>query len=361
MKKFNITLVLLVIACLTVPFVLGSCQKKDTPAAAAPAAQIESTTIKVGLVTDVGGVNDQSFNQSAWEGLQRVRDEKAINVRYIESRDESNYAPNIETFVDEKYDLIWGVGFMLGDAFAQAGKDYPNQQFAIVDYAYSPDQVPNNNVTGVVFAAEECSFLVGYIAGKVTKTGKVGHVNGIASPTMEGFAVGYYAGVLAANPNAQIMGQYSGSFGDPAAGKAIANQYFADGADIIYHAAGGTGAGVIEAAREQNKWAIGVDMDQNYIAPNNVLTSALKRVDNALYDVSDMMRQGTLKGGGTLLYNLKNNGVGYATTGNHIPQDVIAEVEAIKARIIAGELKVPATAAQLNAQFPGKYNLPAVN
>jgi basic membrane protein A len=317
--------------------------------------------IKVGLVTDVGGVNDQSFNQSAWEGLQRFGKDTGINVRYIESRDESNYAPNINTFVDEKYSLIWGVGFMLGEAMAQAGRDYPNNQFAIIDFAYSPDQVPNKNVTGITFAAEECSFLVGFIAGKVTKTGKVGHVNGIASPTMESFAVGYYAGVLTANPNAQIMGQYSGSFGDPAAGKAIANQYFADGADIIYAAAGGTGAGVIEAAREQNKWAIGVDMDQNYIAPNNVLTSALKRVDNAMYDVSEMMRQGTFTGGGTLVYNLKNSGVGYATTGNHIPQDVIAEVEAIKAKIVSGELKVPATAAQINAQFPGKYNLPATN
>jgi basic membrane protein A len=356
MKKVNVRLILSVLVLLTVQLFLVNCQKKETLAAAST-AQAGASVVKVGLVTDVGGVNDQSFNQSAWEGLQRIRDEKGINVRYIESRDESNYAPNIETFVDEKYDLVWGVGFMLGDAFAQAGKDYPNQQFAIVDYAYSSDQVPNNNVTGVVFSAEECSFLVGYIAGKVTKTNKVGHINGIASPTMESFAVGYYAGVLTANPNIQIMGQYSGSFGDPAAGKAIANQYFADGADIIYSAAGATGNGAIEAAREQNKWAIGVDMDQNYIAPNNVLTSALKRVDNALYDVSDMTRQGTLKGGSTLLYNLKNNGVGYSTTGNHIPQDVITEVEAIKAKIIAGEIKVPASAAELNAIFPGRYNM----
>jgi basic membrane protein A len=318
------------------------------------------TGVKVGLVTDVGGVNDQSFNQSAWEGLQRFGKETGANVSYIESKDESSYAPNIDTFADQKCNLIWGVGFMLGDSFAQAGKDYPTQQFAIIDYAYSADQIPNKNVTGIVFAAEECSFLVGYIAGKVTKTNKVGHVNGIASPTMESFAVGYYAGVLTANPNIQIMGQYSGSFGDPAAGKNIARQYFADGADVIYHAAGGTGAGVIEAARELNKWAIGVDMDQNYIAPNNVLTSAIKRVDNAIYDVSDMVRKGTLQSGSTLLYNLKNNGVGYATTGNHIPPAVITEVEAIKAKIISGQLKVPASARELQAMFPGKYNMPAV-
>ncbi|MDR2516448.1 MAG: BMP family ABC transporter substrate-binding protein, partial [Spirochaetaceae bacterium] len=278
----------------------------------------------IGLVTDVGGVNDQSFNQSAWEGLQRLRTETGAQVSYIESRDESNYAPNIETFVDQGTGLIWGVGFMLGDAFKQAGIDNPSQQFAIVDYAYGPADVPNKNVTGVVFAAEQCSFLVGYIAGKMTKTGKVGHINGIASGTMESFAVGYYAGVLAANPNVQIMGQYAGSFGDPAAGKAIARQYYADGADIIYSAAGGTGSGAIEAAREQGKWAIGVDMDQNWMAPENVLTSALKRVDVALFDVSSQFRAGNFQGGSTRVYNLQNGGVGYATTGNHIPAEIIA-------------------------------------
>ncbi|MDR2133280.1 MAG: BMP family ABC transporter substrate-binding protein [Clostridiales Family XIII bacterium] len=317
-------------------------------------------TISVGLVTDVGGVNDQSFNQSAWEGLQRFRADTGSKVSYIESKDESGYAPNIETFIDQGTNLIWGVGFMLGDAFAQAGLDNPDQQFALVDYAYAPEDIPNKNVTGVVFATEECSFLVGYVAGKMSETGKVGHINGIASSTMETFAVGYYAGVLTANPDVQIMGQYSNSFSDPAAGKNIANQYYADGVDIIFSAAGATGNGAIEAAKEQGKWAIGVDMDQNYIAPDNVLTSALKRVDNALYDVSTKMLNGTFEGGGTEMYNLKNDGVGYATTGDHIPADILAEVEAVKNDIIAGNLKVPATAAELEAQFPGKYDMPPV-
>jgi basic membrane protein A len=199
---------------------------------------------------------------------------------------------------------------------------------------------------------------VGYIAGKMTKTGKVGHINGIASPSMEEFAVGYYAGVLTANPKAQIMGQYSGSFGDPAAGKAIANQYYADGADIIYCAAGNTGNGGIEAAKEQGKWVIGVDKDQNYLAPTAVLTSALKRVDVALYDLSKEATLGTYKPGGTRLYDLKNDGVGYATTGNHIPASIIKEVDEIKAKVISGAVKVPTTAAEIENMFPGKYNLP---
>ena len=342
---------ILLVACFAFTLLAGCNNDKDT----SPSSTAQKT---IGLVTDVGGVNDQSFNESAWAGLQRLEKETTAKVSYIESKDDSAYSPNIDTFVDDKADLIWGVGFMLGDAMQKAGTDYPNQQFAIIDYAYDPADVPNNNVTGVVFSAEQCSFLVGYIAGKMTQTNKVGHINGIPSPTMESFAVGYYAGVLTANPDCVIMGQYSGSFSDAAAGKNIANQYYADGADIIYSAAGFTGSGAIEAAKEQNKWAIGVDMDQNYIAPDNVLTSALKRVDNAIFDLSKEVVDGTYKGGGTRVYDLKNNGVGYATTGNFIPQNIIDEVEAIKAKIISGEQKVPATAAELEAMFPGAYNMP---
>jgi basic membrane protein A len=329
-------------------------------AAANTEAGAGGATLSVGLVTDVGGVNDQSFNQSAWEGLVRFRDDTGAKVSYIESKDESGYAPNIETFVDQGTDLIWGVGSLLGDAFAQAGRDNPDRQFAVVDCAYAPEDVPNKNVTGVVFATEECSFLVGYIAGKMSETGKVGHINGLATSTMETFAVGYYAGVLTANPDAQIMGQSSNSFSDPAAGKNIANQFYADGADIIFAAAGATGNGAIESAKEHGKWVIGVDMDQNHIAPNNVLTSAVKRVDNALYDVSSKMLDGTFEGGTTEVYSLRNDGVGYARTGDHIPADILAETEDIKNEIVAGNLKVPATAAEFEAQFPGKYNMPAV-
>ena len=317
-----------------------------------------ASTVSIGLVTDVGGVNDQSFNQSAWEGLKKYGDETGSKVDYIESKNEGDYTVNIETFIDQKRSLIWGVGFMLGDAIAEGGKNNPNTQFAIIDNAYDAAQVPNNNVTGVTFAAQECSFLVGYIAGKMTKTGTVGHINGIASPTMESFAVGYYAGVLYANKDTKILGQYSGAFDKPEAGKSIANQYYAEGADIIYSAAGGTGNGAIEAAKEQKKWAIGVDMDQNALAPENVLTSALKRVDVAIYDVSKKFADGSLKGGETLVYDLKNDGVGFATTGNHIPAEIISEVEEVKSKIISGEIKVPANAKEIEAQYPGKYKMP---
>jgi basic membrane protein A len=335
---------------------ITGCTKKNQDTAEAK--------LVIGLVTDVGGVNDQSFNQTSWEGLERFgKDNPDVKVSYQESKTESDYEPNIEYYADQDAALIWGIGFMMGETIQKAGTLHPDRQFAIVDFAYDDPavQVPNNNVTGVMFAQEECSFLVGYIAGKMTKTGIVGHVNGIPSPIMEAFAVGYYAGVLTANPDVKILGQYANAFGDPAGGKAIANQFYSENADIIYAAAGATGNGVIEAAKEQKKWVIGVDIDQNYIAPDNVLTSALKRVDNAAYDISKQVKDGGFKGGGTALYNLKNGGVGYAKTGNHIPVEIIAEVDQIAARIISGEQKVPGTAAEIEALFPGKYNLKSVS
>ena len=365
-KKILAVVVVIVLALGALAACGGTTTSTTTETATTGAATTEdgtetpAATASIGLVTDVGGVNDQSFNQSAWAGLDKFGKESGADVQYIESKDETSYATNVETFIDQGRGLIWGVGFMLGDTIAEAGKNNPDTQFAIIDYAYDAADVPNKNVTGVVFAAEQCSFLVGYIAGKMTESGTVGHINGIASPTMESFAVGYYAGVLTAKPDAKILGQYSNSFSDPAAGKNIANQYYSEGADIIYSAAGSTGNGAIEAAKEKKKWAIGVDQDQNYLAPENVLTSAMKRVDNAVYDVSKKFAEGSLVGGETLMYDLKNDGVGYATTGDYIPAEILAEVEAIKAQIISGEITVPATAADIEKMFPGKYNMPPV-
>jgi basic membrane protein A len=310
------------------------------------------------LITDIGGVNDQGYNQGAWKALSQLGKDTGASVRYFESKVEADYPVHLKTAVNANPSLIVAIGYMLGDTIKQAGVDYPKQRFAIVDYAYSAAEVPNKNVTGVTFAAEECSYLVGYIAGRMTGTGIVGHVNGMGSPEMEIFAVGFYAGVWKARPNAEILGEYSGSFNDPAKGMAIANRFYAAGADIIYAAAGGTGAGVIEAAKERNKWAIGVDIDQNYLAPDNILTSALKRVDNAVYDISAQALAGKAGGGGTKIYNLRNEGVDYAATGDHIPEDIIREVEALKADIIAGKIKVPASAKEINAMYPGRYKLP---
>ncbi|MCG6931345.1 MAG: BMP family ABC transporter substrate-binding protein [Desulfofustis sp.] len=298
--------------------------------------------IRIAMVTDVGGVNDQSFNQSAWEGLKRAEKDFGIKVAYKESKQDADYAPNMETLTDAGYDLIWGIGFLMGDAIKNTAEINPDQKYAIIDFAYGPETP--KNVTCAVFQEEEPSFLVGYIAGKMTKTGKVGFVGGIKFPLIEKFEYGYMAGVKLANPGAEVMSQYAESFTDAAKGKAIANNMYQQGADIVFHASGGVGDGVIEAAKEKGKWAIGVDKDQNFLAPDNVLTSAMKRVDNAIYDIGKRLIEGQFAGGETVVYNLKNEGVGIApTSSKHVPAEILAEVDGLIAKIKAGELVVPAT------------------
>ncbi len=291
------------------------------------------------MVTDTGGVNDQSFNQSAWEGLQRAEKELNIKASYQESKQDADYKPNMETLLDAGNDLIWGIGFKMGDTIESEAKTNPDQKYAIIDFAYPTTP---KNVVGVVFKAEESSFLVGYIAGKMTKTGKVGFVGGIESNVIDGFDYGFQAGVKTANPNVKVLRQYAESFGDAAKGKSIATKMYQDGADIVFHAAGGTGDGVIAAAKEQNKFAIGVDRDQNSLAPDNVITSAMKRVDNGVYDVVKQLKDGKFPGGTTVVLGLKEGGVDIAPTSNkHVPADILKEVDGLKQKIINGEIKVP--------------------
>jgi basic membrane protein A len=299
--------------------------------------------VKIGMVTDVGGVNDNSFNQSAWEGLQRAEEDFGIEVSYLESGQGSDYGPNMETMYDAGNELIWAIGFLMADAVYEAATTNPDANYAIIDFAWgdTPD-----NLVGVVFAAEQPSFLVGYIAGKMTESGTVGFVGGVAGDVIDGFDYGFHAGVQYANPDVTVLRQYADSFTDAAIGKSIANQMYLEGADIIFAAAGLVGDGVIEAAKEQDRWAIGVDRDQNYLAPDNVLTSAMKRVDSAVYQMSVMEANGEFPGGETFLFNLANEGVGLAPTSDkHVPADLLAEANEIADMIIAGDIQVPFNAA----------------
>lgn len=303
-----------------------------------PAADAEQ--FNMAMVTDVGGVNDQSFNESAWEGHKKAEAELGFNVSYVESEQDADYERNLETLLDAGNDLIWGIGFMMGDALLAAAEFNPDQKYAIIDYDYG-DETPDNLV-GVLFKDEQASFLVGYIAGKMTETNKVGFVGGMDFPVIHGFHYGFMAGVKHANPDAEVLVQYADSFVDAARGKAIANQMYQQGADIVFHAAGGTGDGVIEAAREQDKYAIGVDMDQNHLAPDHVITSAMKRVDNAIFMIAEQLKDGKFLGGQTIVYGLEDGGVGIAPTSDkHVPAEILEEVAEIEKQIIAGEIFVP--------------------
>ena len=314
---------------------------------------IDGTGFKIGMVTDVGGVNDGSFNQSAWEGLQRAGEAFGCEVKYIESKGDADYVPNIESFLDEDYDLIVCVGYMMADAVRDAAELYPDQKFAIIDDASNADL---DNVTCMMFEQEQASYLVGLAAGYTTESNIVGFVTGAANETMNSFGYGYCAGVLDANPDATILQYNANNFGDASGGKTAVNTMVTKGADVVFHAAGGTGIGVIDGCKENKIWAIGVDSDQSPLAPETILTSALKRVDNACYDATKKTILGTLEGG-VETYDLAAGGVDIAPTTDNLSKDVLEKIEKAKKDIIAGDLVVPKNQEEFEEKYGDVYEL----
>jgi basic membrane protein A len=298
--------------------------------------------LKIGMVTDIGGVNDNSFNQSAWEGIQRLSDESGSQVDYLQSQSDADYVPNLNQFVKNGWSLTWGIGFMMGDAIKQVAEANPDAKLAIIDAV-----VEAPNVASVVFKEHEGSYLVGAVAGLMTKTNKVGFVGGMEIPVIKRFEAGFIAGVKATNPNAKVIVNYTGAFNAPDQGKATAATIYNNGADIIFHAAGSTGDGVFNEAKERAKggakiWVIGVDKDQSKTFGHDVtLTSMMKRVDEAVYLVSNNVVKGEFKGGDIRSLGLAENGVGLPGDNPNIPQDVLDKVAGLQQQIINGEITVP--------------------
>jgi basic membrane protein A len=343
-KAASVTLTLAVLAGCG-----GAKQEAPKPAeqpkqeAKAP-AEAPKKTFTVGMATDMGGLNDDSFNAAAYRGLKKAESDLKFKINVIESKRQEDYETNFGTLIDQKNDLIWGIGFLMQDAIAKMADQNPKQNFAIID---AVAQKPN--VASVLFKEEEGSFLMGVIAAKATKSNKVGFIGGMDIPVIHHFDAGFKAGVKAVNPAIEVITIYSGSFTDPAKGKSDALAAIGKGADVLFHAAGGTGQGVIEAAKEKNLYAIGVDSDQNHLAPNNVISSMMKRVDVAVYDVSKMASEGKFPGGQTLTLGLKENGVGYSDTTlwAKLPQDTKALVDKWADAIKAGKVTVPNDPKQL--------------
>ena len=300
--------------------------------------------VKVGMVTDVGGVNDKSFNQSAWEALQALEKESGIQVKYLQSKSNADYQPNLNQFVKDKYNLTWAIGFDLGDALSKVAAENKDANLAIIDSV-----VDAPNVESVTFSENEGSFLVGVVAGLTTKTNKVGFIGGMESPVIKRFEVGFKAGVLAVNPSANVTITYAGAYDKPDTGKSLAATLYDAGNDIIFPAAGATGNGVFNEAKSRNKaggakvWVIGVDKDQSIEFGDDVtLTSMVKRVDEAVKMVSQQVIDGTFKGGTTTVLGLKDNGVGLPETSKaNVSAEILAKVEEFKKQIIDGTVKVP--------------------
>nr|WP_239530082.1 BMP family ABC transporter substrate-binding protein [Sporolactobacillus spathodeae] len=311
--------------------------------------------IKVAMVTGIGGVNDKSFNQSCWEGLTRFAKDNNLktktDVKYLESTQDSDFTPNLNQLVMQHYNVVIGIGFQIQPDLQKVAEQHPKQNFALVDsVAVDKNNKLLKNVANLTFKEQQGSFLVGVVAGLTTKTNKVGFVGGMNSALIKKFENGFKAGVKAVNPKATIYAQYAGAFNAPDKGRSIASTLYTEGADIIYAAAGDTGNGVFTEAKNRTKngkkvWVIGVDRDQyaQGLPQNVTLTSMVKRVDQAIYDVSTKAKNGKFPAGKVLEYGLAEKGVDIAPTTKNVKPAVLKQVQAFKKKIIDGSIVVPTT------------------
>jgi basic membrane protein A len=304
-------------------------------------ASSDDGRIKIGLVLDKGGKDDKSFNTAAYRGAKLAEKEFGFKLKDVESMDDAAFEPALRTFAERKYPLVIAIGFAQLDAVRKVAPQFPETHFALIDaVAEGP------NVASLVFAEHEGSYLVGAVAGLLSKTGKVGFVGGMEIPLIKRFNMGYVAGVKAVAPNATVVTNYVGinssAWANPSRGKELALGQYGSGVDVIFHAAGASGIGVFDAAEEQKKFVIGCDSNQNGLKPGLVATSMLKRVDNAVYDVIKRQLAGEFKAG-VHVYGLKDQGIDYAVDENNeaLIAPIRSKIEDLKKKIVAGEIKVP--------------------
>ena len=322
----------------------GSDDEESTDTGAAAETGGGETTaaepIKVCLVTDIGGLNDRGFNSLANEGLERAKSELNVETRVLESKSDADYIPNLSECAEQGYDLVISVGFLMGEATETAAKEYPDVKFAIVDNAY---EAAPTNLQGLLFKEQEAGFLVGFLAGKATKTGTVSSVGGQKIPPVDRFIAGFQAGAKAANPDVTVLNGYSQDFVDQAKCKEVALDQIAKNSDVIFQVAGGCGLGALDAAKEKGLWGIGVDADQSFLG-DHVLTSAQKKVDVAVFDAIQKAADGSFEGGGVTVYGLKEDGVGLGEISpKYTDQENLDLVDTERQKIIDGETTVPET------------------
>jgi basic membrane protein A and related proteins len=296
--------------------------------------------VKIGLVTDVGGLNDRGFNHLSYFGLLRAQNELGVQQRVYQANSTQQYVPNLSTFARQGYTLTIGVGFTEAEAIDTAAHNFPNSKFAIVDVDQTTEAHKPPNLLGLLFKEQETGYLVGYLAGLEAKRlpgpDVIGSVGGQKQPPVDRFIAGYQAGAKAADPGIKTLNDYSQDFSDQAKCKQIALNQIEQGAVVIFQVAGGCGLGALDAAKEKHVWGIGVDADQSFLGPH-ILTSAVKRVDTAVFDAIKLAVDGKFKGG-NLVFGLKDNGVGVGKISPKVPRSEVAQVNKIRSEIISGKI-----------------------
>ena len=302
---------------------------------------VVAAPLKVAMVTSESGLGDRSFNDMMYQGMQRAEKELGVKVNVIQPKSISEFKSTLARASQLGFDIIIGSSFDMITPMKEVAAQFPKQKYGIVDVGNDPIAP---NVVSSVTKDWEGSFLVGAIAAKTTKTGIIGFVGGKDIPIIHRFYLGYYFGAKMIDPKVQVLESYSGTFTDPAAGKEYTLALINRKSDINFAVAGATSAGVIEAAKQTKTFAIGVDSNQNYLAPGFVLTSMVKRVDNQAYDFIKLVVDGKFKGGTVLVYGLKEKGVDYAMDDNNkglISDANLKLVEDLRAKVIAGQIVVP--------------------
>jgi len=331
---------------------LAACASDENDGGSASGEDSSGGDLKIGLAYDTGGRGDRSFNDSAYAGVEAAIKENGGEVSELSpNADASNRADLLTQLADDGYNPVIAVGFAYGDVIGDVAEQYPDTNFAIIDSSVA--EIGADNLTGLLFAEEQGSFLAGVAAALKTTTNHIGFVGGVETPLIEKFEAGYFAGAEAAKPGIQIDSQYLtpagdfSGFNDPAKGQIAAQGMFDGGADIVYHAAGGSGLGVFQAAAASNKRAIGVDSDQYNTVEDPalqavIMTSMLKRVDNAVEAYIGDFVDGNVKGGEDVINDLSTDGVGLATTGGFI-DDIQGQIDDYRQQIIDGDIEVPTT------------------
>src|ERR671935_482767 len=299
------------------------------------------SNMKIGLVTDVGGLNDRGFNHLSYVGLLRAQKELGVQQRVYQANSTQQYVPNLSTFARQRYNLTIGVGFTEAEAIDTAAHNFPNSKFAIVDVDQTTEAHKPANLLGLLFKEQEVGYLVGYLAALEEKRRPgpdvIGSVGGQKQPPVDRFIAGYQAGAKAADPGIKTLNGYSQDFSDQQKCKEIALNQIASGAGVVFQVAGGCGLGALEAAKEKGVWGIGVDADQSFLGPH-ILTSAVKRVDTAVFDAIKSVVDGKFKGG-NMIFGLEQNGVAIGKISPKVPQSEVAAVNKVRADIISGKIK----------------------
>jgi basic membrane protein A len=311
------------------------------------ARETRGAQIKVGLVTDINQLNDHGFNHLAYMGLLKAQHKLGIKTAVFQSNSAQDYIPNLAQLAQQHYNLIISVGFAQADAISKVAARFPQTHFAIIDVDQATLAGKPKNVLGLLFREQEVGYLAGYLAGLVEKQkagpNVIGSVGGMKEPPVDRFIAGYQAGAKKADPGVKILNAYSQDWVDLAKCKEAALNQIAAGSNIEFQVAGGCGLGTLDAAKQKKVWGIGVDADQSYLG-SHILTSAVKRVDEAVYLTIKKVQQGKFRGGTNAVFGLKDDGVGLGKISPKVPRSIVKKVDRIRQEIIAGKIKdIPTT------------------